>query len=489
MLVSIIIIIFLFFNPVYTQKYPQQVQIIAQKCLDHPNLKHGQWSVFAYNTDSNKMLIDLNSDKSLIPASNLKIVTSSAALALLGEDMVFRTFLEYSGMINKKGELNGNIYIRGEGDPTLGSLKMNGVLPLDSLYQLWIRKIKKLNITTINGKIIADNSYLDFMPIPGDWIWMDIGNYFAPPTSGLSIHENMYTLFFKSPDKLNIIAEVVRTEPIIPGLSFYNMMRTAKVKTGSKAFIYGAPGQYNRILAGFIPAGKGEYSIEGSLPDPALFAVQYFKMKLEQAKIIVKGEATAIRDINLPDEEQHTIDIVKSLPLKNIIYRMNKNSVNLYAEQLIKIIAKKIKGSGSLEKGIEAIVEWLKSKKISTTGLFIHDGSGLSRSNSCTTRFLVELLTFMSKEEYFKTFYDSFPIAGDINDQGNLKKMCKGTQAAYNVHAKTGTMDRVRCISGYVHTLSDELLCFSIMANNYTGRSKTIDQLNESLMVALAEIP
>jgi D-alanyl-D-alanine carboxypeptidase/D-alanyl-D-alanine-endopeptidase (penicillin-binding protein 4) len=489
MFYTIFITVYLLLYPIYAQRNPEQLQSLTQKCLNHPSLKHGQWSVFAYNTNSNKILIDLNSEKSLIPASNVKIVTSAAAIALLGEDVVFHTYLEYSGIITKKGELNGNIYIRGEGDPTLGSLKMNGVLPLDSLYQSWIRKIKKLNISTINGKIIADDSYLDFMPLPGEWIWMDIGNYFAPPTSGLSIHENMYTLFFKSPDKLNIIAEVLRTEPIIPGLSFYNMMRTAKVKTGSKAFIYGAPGQYHRILAGFIPAGKGEYSIEGSLPDPALFSAQYLKMKLEQAMISVKGKATAFRDIHQLDEERQIIDLVKSPPLKNIIYRMNKNSVNLYAEQLIKILAKKIKGIGSLEKGIEAIVEWLKSKKISTTGLFIHDGSGLSRSNGCTTRFLVELLTVISKEEYFKTFYDSFPIVGDINDQGNLKKMCKGTQAACNVHAKTGTMERVRCISGYVHTLSDELLCFSIMANNYTGRSKIIDQLHESLMVALAEIP
>jgi D-alanyl-D-alanine carboxypeptidase/D-alanyl-D-alanine-endopeptidase (penicillin-binding protein 4) len=489
MLFIIIISVCLLLYPISAQRNQEQLQTLAQKCNNHPNLQYGQWSACALNTTSNRIILAINSKKSLIPASNIKIITSAAALDLLDENECWHTYLEYSGTINKNGELNGNIYLRGEGDPTLGSSQMNGALNLDSLYQLWVSQIKKLQIQTINGEIIGDDSYLDFMPIAGDWSWMDMGNYYAPPTSGLCIHENMYTLFFQSPQELHIIAQVLRTEPVIEGLSFHNTMRTGRVKTGSKAFIYGAPGQWKRILAGYIPAGKGEYAIEGSLPDPALFAARYLKLKLEQANIKVNGKAAVIRDTCRQSENRTTISIVKSPPLKNMIYRLNKYSVNLYAEQILKVLGEKMKGRGSREKGIELIMEWLTSKNISTKGIFIRDGSGLSRSNSCTTRFFVELLDAMSRTNNFKTFYDSLPVAGDSNDQGNLKKMGKGTRAAANVHAKTGTMERVRCISGYVHSRSKELICFSIMANNFIGKSKIIDQLHESIIVSLAEMP
>jgi D-alanyl-D-alanine carboxypeptidase/D-alanyl-D-alanine-endopeptidase (penicillin-binding protein 4) len=461
---------------------------LAQKCYDHPDLKYGQWSVYAYNTANNRVLIDLNSEKTLIPASNLKIITSAAALNLLGEDEVFNTYLEYSGNINHKGELNGNIYLRGEGDPTLGSSQMNGVLRLDSLYQLWISQIKNINIQTINGQIIGDDSYLDFMPIPGEWSWLDIGNYYAPPTSGLCINENMYSLVFTSADNLYITAEVSRTEPVIPGLSFFNMMKTGKVKNGANAFIYGAPGQWEQTLAGFIPAGRGEYAIEGSLPDPALFSARYLKLKLEQAGIKVNGPASVIKNLPLSNEKRKIIGIIKSPPLKKIIYRLNKCSVNLYAEQIVKILAKKIKGSGNLEKGLALVMAWLRDKDISTSGIFILDGCGLSRSNGCTTRFIAEVLKVMNKEKQFAAFYDSLPIAGNANDPGNLKNMGKGTTAEGNIHAKTGSMDRVRCISGYVHSRSKELICFSIMANNYIGSSKIIERLHESIVVSLAEM-
>ena len=209
---------------------------------------------------------------------------------------------------------------------------------------------------------------------------------------------------------------------------------------------------------------------------------------IADANIKVNGPATSIRNSTIKNEKRQNIYTIQSPPLKDIIFRLNKSSVNLYAEQLIKILGKKIKGVGSIDKGIETIKEWLKKNEISTKGIFIHDGSGLSRSNGCTTRFFVELLSMMSRDPAFKILYDSLPIAGNLNDEGNLKRMCIGTAAANNVHAKTGTMERVRCHSGYVHSKSGELICFSIMANNYIGKSLIIDKCHESIMVLLAEI-
>lgn len=488
-MIYILIFILLFWHQHAISQNPlKTLYTVAQKCLNHPNLKHGQWSTCAYNTENDKIILDINSEKSLIPASNLKLVTSSAALCLLGENETFQTYLEHSGTIDKNGQLNGNIYIRGEGDPTLGSSHMPEVLDMTAVFQLWINIIKSKGIQKINGHIFVDNSYFDHMPIPGEWLWMDIGNYYAPPTSAICINENSYELFFKSPDKLQMIADIIRTKPEIPDLSFQNHMKTGKVRSGARAFIYGAPGQWNRTLDGLIPAGKNEFSIEGSIPDPALFVARFLKIKLEEEHIIVQGEATVINKKEKEKNKRYLMHTIQSPPLKDIIHQLNKSSVNLYAEQLIKIIAKKKTGDTAFDKGIILIKDWLRDKGLSTKGVFMHDGSGLSRLNGCTTRFFVELLAMMSKNPSFNILYDSLPVAGNRNDQGNLKTMCLGTTAENNVRAKTGSMERVRCHSGYVHSKSGELICFSIMANNYTGKSRIIDKIHESIMVSLSEL-
>ena len=124
-----------------------------------------------------------------------------------------------------EGTINGDIYIRGEGDPTLGSSEMTNVLPLSALLDQWINAIRTQGINKINGDIIGDDSYLDYMPLPGDWFWEDMGNYYAAGTSGLCINENMYRLFFKPGKRVGQQATVLRTEPIVPGLEFFNHMK------------------------------------------------------------------------------------------------------------------------------------------------------------------------------------------------------------------------------------------------------------------------
>jgi D-alanyl-D-alanine carboxypeptidase/D-alanyl-D-alanine-endopeptidase (penicillin-binding protein 4) len=143
------------------------------------NLIHGQWSVYVINTENNQVMLDINGEKSLAPASNMKLLTSAVALSLLGENRQFNTYLEYSGTLDKNGTLSGNIFIRGEGDPTLGSSEMTNVLPLPELIDQWVQAIRSQGIKNITGDIIADDAYLDFMPLPGDWFWEDMGNYYA----------------------------------------------------------------------------------------------------------------------------------------------------------------------------------------------------------------------------------------------------------------------------------------------------------------------
>jgi D-alanyl-D-alanine carboxypeptidase/D-alanyl-D-alanine-endopeptidase (penicillin-binding protein 4) len=481
--------VLILFSSLSAQTDFEAVNRIAQEIQSDSILQHGQWGFCAAFATSGAMIADFGGNQSLIPASGLKLLTSAAALCLLGEDYTFFTYLEYDGEIDVDGTLLGNLYLRGAGDPSLGSDQIEGALPLDSLYQHWLQKIDSAGIRAIEGNIIGDDAYLDYMSIPDYFPWIHMGNYYGAGASGLTINDNLYHLYFKPGQKVGDPAEVLRTEPEIPGIQFFNEMKTGPEGSGDNGYIYAAPGQLLQYLRGTIPMRVSEFSIKGSIPDPAKFAAQHLASLLRQEGIDVTGTAFSIREIPSSVKPRILIDELNSPPLRNIIYRLNKVSFNLYAEQLLKVIGKTRLNNGSSEGGIKAVENWLTQNGLSMDGLFYLDGSGLSRSNAITPRIFVELLVFMSKQKVFTSYFNSLGIAGDPDDIGYMKNMCVGTAAAQNLRAKTGTILRVRSHSGYVRTRSGTLLCFSMIANNFTGSSRRIDQLHEKLMIALAELP
>lgn len=462
---------------------------LASSIPEHSNLVHGQWSLYVLDTETGNTIIDINGQKSLAPASNIKLVTSAVALATLGEKKQLTTSLEYTGVVNNKGVLTGDLIIRGEGDPTLGSSSFESATSMDSLMDVWVLAAKAQGIREIKGRIIGDDSYLDYMPVPPEYYWRDMGNYYAAGTSGLCINENLYYLFFKPAPVVGKKATVIRTEPEVPGLTFINHMNTGPVGSGDKGFIYAAPWQYIHQLEGTVPAGVKEFSIKGALPDPAKFCAQLLHRRLTESGINIYSQPTTTRETVIPENRRTTFYVITSPLLKDIVYKFNKRSVNLYGEQLIRIVGREVKGFGSLENGIEAIEEWLEDKNIYTDGLFLHDGSGLSRANGTPTRFFAELLDAVADEDFFESYFNSLGIAGDPDDIGYMSNMCRGTRAANNLRAKTGSIDRIRAHSGYVRSRSGKLLSFSMIANEYTGSRRTVDRLHEKVMVLLAELP
>jgi D-alanyl-D-alanine carboxypeptidase/D-alanyl-D-alanine-endopeptidase (penicillin-binding protein 4) len=461
---------------------------LAEDIAAEPSFKYGLWSVYVLDAESGEVLLNLNSEKTLAPASNLKLLTSAAALEFLGEDKRFQTTLGYQGTISGDGRLQGDLIIRGEGDPTLGSEEMPGVLALEPLLDDLVSKVREKGIRSVSGHLIADDSYLDYMPLPGEWYWTDIGNYYAAGTSGLCINENLYHLYFKPANSIGDTARVLRTEPPVPGLKFINHMKTGPAGSGDNGFIYAAPWQYDHQLEGTIPAGVNEFSIKGSLPDPAKFAAQWLARRLGESDIPVSGPPVTVRENGPLTGRETVFYTISSPPLSEIVYRLNKKSINLYADQLLKILGKEISHEGSFEAGAKLITDWLEENNIYSEGVFLYDGSGLSRADAVSTRLFAEFLAYVSRQPYFDTFYRSLGIAGDMDDISYMKNMGRGTRAEKNVRAKTGSITRVRAHSGYVHTRSQRLLCFSMIANNYNGTRGAVDRLHEKMMVALANL-
>ena len=200
-----------------------QIQDLANKISQQSELRNATWSFYAVNCTDGSVIADIQAEKSVIPASNMKLVSSAAALAILGPGLRLNTYLEYDGTIDKRQKtLNGNIYITGEGDPTLGTCAFDSGTCDELVLNHWVQAIRDLGIEKISGNIIADDSYLDHMPLPPGWLWLDIGNYYAAGTSGLCFNENLYYLFFRPGSRVGDPAEIIGTQPEIDGMTFFN---------------------------------------------------------------------------------------------------------------------------------------------------------------------------------------------------------------------------------------------------------------------------
>lgn len=472
-----------------TMVFAQNRQNLNELFATHQTSKtlaYAQWALYAEYVDSDKIILDKNSNMSLAPASGLKLFTTAAALELLGENFRFETKLYYSGAIDKNGVLNGNLYIRGGGDPTLGSDKVNGSLNLEELMQSWVNVVSNAGIREINGAIIADDQLFDSVPVPGNWLWIDLGNYYGAGVSALTIHDNLYHLYFKPGYKKGMPAQVLRTEPEIEGLSFDNRMRTGTVHSGDNGYIFRAPNSYVATLRGTIPTGVKEFSIKGSLPQPALFVARYFKNYLSINGISVSKPAVLMKSEG-EYNKWRPIHTTYSPKLSDIIYVLNKRSVNLYAEQLLRYLAVKKSGVGNLDKGLKAIQTFLTENKIDLSGLHLEDGSGLSPNNLITAKMMTQLLKVMKTKKSFKVFYNSLALAGDKDDLGYFKKFGRNTIIEKKCRIKSGLIQGVRSHSGYLTAKSGKLIAFSFIANNFTEHYSKIDKIHEALLIRLAE--
>ncbi len=456
----------------------------AQDICRDPLLQYGEWSFFVMEAASGQTQVEINGDKSLVPASNLKLFTTAAALTYLGPNYRFSTELGYAGSLNK-GILAGDLIVVGGGDPTLGSKQVAGSRNMEEVILEWVRAVRRAGIKRIAGSITADISYFDPISTPDGWLWVDIGNYYGAGPSALCFNDNLYYLYFKPALKTGGKAEVLYTQPKVKGLTFQNYMTTAPVGSGDRGYIYGGPGEMKRMLRGTVPVGTEPPAIKGSLPDPARFCVQSLRDKLEGEGILVdKGVKVSMKSTRL----SRKLLTIKSPPLRDIVFWTNKKSLNLYAEVLLKQIGRKEHGDSRFENGLKTLKDFLYKRQIPLEGMHLTDGSGLSPFNAITTRQMVLLLRSMAQDRNFFDFYNSLPVAGLPADEGGMSHLCYGTAAAGNLRAKTGTITRARAHAGYVNTKTGRLLCFCIIANDFVGDFRKIDRLHEILMNQLALI-
>jgi serine-type D-Ala-D-Ala carboxypeptidase/endopeptidase (penicillin-binding protein 4) len=461
------------FNTLLFANAPKDLSPLERAFNDFRNdssLEHAGWTFYVMDVTSGHSILEHNIHKPLVPASAQKLITTATALMMLGTDHQYETVLQHDGTVDRRGVLRGNLYIKGSGDPSFGSSRLDFNPTLDEVFKEWLEILNAIGITQITGSIIADERIFDHEMVPRMWLWEDIGNYFGAGASGLSVHENEYTVNFKAGLAVGSPATVISTEPEVPGMSFINEVTTAAAGSGDQVYIFGAPRIQQRRLTGTVPLGASEFPVRGSMPDPPGFVAESFRNYIQKNGIEVEGESASYQTIKrkgiFASDDRNTISTHYSPLFFDIIYRTNTHSVNSYAENLLKTIALQKHEQGTLGGGIETLRDFWHERGMSTEQMMLYDGSGLSPSNRITAQQLMTVLSVSSQHPAFSLLLQSLPLAGY---SGSLTKQFHGSASEGLLRAKSGYLRNVRSYAGYTTMQNGNLAAFVIIANDYRG--------------------
>jgi len=439
-------------------------------------LRNAGYSAYVIDAVNGSILYQ-TSQVSLVPASVMKIVTTAAALEVLGADYVFHTQLGITGDLNNQtGLLTGNLVLKGGCDPAFYS----EYFPehYRGTFEAWAAALSKAGIKSIKGDFIVDLSLMNGSSIPGGWLWEDIGNYYGAGVSAFTYSDNYYNIHFSSPSESDKPVTITTTVPQIDSLNLTNHVISSEINR-DLAFIYGAPGSFSQLVEGTIPKGRSDFIVKAAMPDPARIAANEFIKILKLNRIEISGK---ILFVTTSPKDAFTLIADKcSPPLCDLIVPLNKESINLFAEHLLREIGRSKKGSSSLDKSLEAINEFWIEKGIFLKGYYPTDGSGLSRSNGICPRTLAEVLRYMHLSSNRDYFFNSLPLAGQ---SGTLQSAFKGSKLENNLQAKTGSMTRVRSLAGIFTNQKGKKVIFAVITNNFEGPQSSVghsleDFLNE----------
>lgn len=454
--------------------------------LQAPYMRGASFSLVVKDVQEGRTVYSYDTDRLQSPASVLKTVATATALEILGEDYRYPTTLEYDG-IQENGTLEGNLYIKGSGDPSLGSSHF--APGQNKFLSTWIAALQKAGIKHITGSVISDESIFDTEGVSIKWLREDMGNYYAPGSYGISIFDNMYKLSLQT-GAAGTRPVLKGTEPDIPFIRFKNYLKAAPVSSDS-AYIIGAPLDDVRYLYGVLPANREAYVLKGDIPDPALYLARYLTDQLQQKGIRVDGSPSCYR-IEVEENrwkkgERKEIVTTYSPTLREIASVCNHVSHNLYADALVKTVGLQYKPRrnemiSSFGRGVQVVKEYWEKKGLDVFPLRMNDGSGLAPADKVSAGFMGELLVYMATESAVSdAFIASLPQAGI---EGSVRNFLKGSKLQGKARLKSGGITGVRSYAGYI-TKDGKTYAVAVFSNNYSCPMSRMTRALEKLLLQL----
>ena len=414
-------------------------------------VKGGKWGVMIVSLTRGDTLYAQNAGEMMQPASTMKLFSTGAALDRFGPEHTFSTDVLREAPIGGDGSLNGNLFLRADGDPSLSArFWRDPNLPMTTLA----RSVAAAGVKRVKGDLVYDATAFDDQRIPDGWKTTYLGAAYAARVSALSLNENVVWV---------VVQPEGRTASVTlePASSTIPLTSTVRVTNGRGGRISARKTGEGISVSGSIGASSGPLRYSLVVDDPAKFTAGALRSALESAGVTVDG---AVRAAKTPVAAQKVASFV-SPPLSEIISEMNRESVNIVAELLFRDAARATapNGQSSATAGLANLRDFL-GKKVgaSPQAIKVSDGSGLSTFDFLTPRTMIQLLSYAHRGPWSSAFHGSLPVAGESE---LLRRRMRSTPAQGNLHAKTGTTNTVVGLGGYVTAKDGEIIAFSFLYN------------------------
>jgi D-alanyl-D-alanine carboxypeptidase/D-alanyl-D-alanine-endopeptidase (penicillin-binding protein 4) len=427
-----------------------------------------------------RVIYTRNSEKLVVPASNMKLLTLSVAADKLGWDFTFETQLDATGTVTD-GTLAGDLIVVGGGDPSIDGVGF-GPAPM---FEEWADALVAAGIRRVDGRLIGDDNVLDDITMGPGWAWDYLSDGYAAGTGGLNYNENTVVIRVWPGAEAGGPARVELSPPG-HGLVLQSTVSTVAVGGAASVSHSRAVGSDALLVSGTIPVGRAPLVRTATVLNPTQFFVDGLRAALAARGIPVRGGACDIDAVTTPSStaNRRTIATRRSLPLSSLGAYFLKESQNFYGETFLKTLGQRFGRGGSTTAGRRVASETLTGWGIPADAFVMYDGSGLSRYNYVSADAIVLLLKHVWADEKLRgSFLAALPVGGQ---DGTLGNRMRNTVLAGRVQAKTGTISNVRSLSGFLVTESGERLVFSMIANNFTATSAQVDAVVEAALVYLA---
>ena len=450
-----------------------------RKLLNTPNLRRARFGVCVMDLAGDDWLFEHNADELLVVASNNKLVTTAAALELLGPDFQFRTTVAAVGKLLPGGVLQGDLLLVGRGDPNISG-RLRKAKPT-VIIEEWVEAVAQAGIKSVRGGIIADDTYLDRQQIHPGWPQGQHEAWYCAPVSALSFNDNCVLVVVKPGPKPDTPA-VATTDPPTSYFELVSTCTTSRARLGDNRVVaHRRLGDNRIVVSGSIRAQSAPFTAWITVHDPPLYTASVFADAL-RAKGILVGAPVRLLTPPLKLEPASTREIITTTSsLKDAVTVANKNSQNFYAEQILKTIGREKAGKGTWPAAAEAVEGFLRSAKV--TGTFAYnDGSGLARADRFSTRQIVQLLQYANGRRWGGFYLQSLAEPGEDGTLSRRLDALKG-----RLFAKTGYLAGTSALSGYVETRGKRLLAFSILVNEFRCSLADVRALQDTIVTKLAD--
>lgn len=447
--------------------------------LDEPPFDRAIWGV-AVADPTGRIVFARNADRLFVPASVTKILVTSAAAALLPPDYRYRTSVYAAGLV-VGGVVNGDLVLYGRGDPTLSGRFDDSV---SVAFDAMAGALRSQGIVRVTGDIVGDASYFDSVLVHPSWAGYDLNWWYAAPVTALGFNENSVDFFITPTTPGNPPA--ISFAPDLGVVRFTNRARTVRADSARTIDFYRAPGTNTLWTAGDVPANVRPWTEHVAVWDAPAWAAAALRRSLERHGIAVDGRARTTFDSTAFAGARRRAPLTehRSVPFPDILRRILESSQNWFADLLLKTLGREFRGSGSFAAGIDVERRFLvDSLAVDPAAFDVVDGSGLSTSNLATPRALVQVLRAMRRRPGADAFVAALPVGGR---SGTLRYRFREAPLEGQVRAKTGSIDRVNALAGYLELNGRRTWTFAIMLNHHTAETRDALRRIDAIVAELA---